>query len=155
MTLNTRYVLDKPYYYECFDESLPYSSHAKPKYPLLILLIVLGLLGFYQLDNHYLGTFMIMLAVVECVSFYYKRPWWVARQMMSRASGSEVTIVFDDNGVTAENPYKNYQLSWQQINEVIETERGYILKAGRAMQYISKQVLTDEITKVLNKKATR
>lgn len=155
MTLSTTYTLDKPYYYECFDESLPYSSQAKPKYPLLILLITLGLLAFYQLENHYLGSFMIMLAVVECLSFYYKRPWWIARQMMSRASGSEVTIVFDDDGVKAENPHKSYQLSWQQISEIIETERGYILKAQRGMQYISKQALNDEMTAELNKRATQ
>jgi hypothetical protein len=155
MTLTTTYTLDKPYYYECFDESLPYSSQAKPKYPLLALLITLGLLAFYQLENHYLGSFMIMLAVVECLSFYYKRPWWVARQMMSRASGSEVTIVFDDVGVKAENPYKHYQLTWQQITDIIETERGYILKASRGMQYLSKKALNEEIVAELNKRATQ
>ena len=155
MTLTTTYTLDKPYYYECFDESLPYSSQAKPKYPLLALLITLGLLAFYQLENHYLGSFMIMLAVVECLSFYYKRPWWVARQMMSRASGSEVTFVFDDEGVKAENPYKHYQLTWQQITDIIETERGYILKASRGMQYLSKKALNEEIIAELNKRATQ
>ena len=98
---------------------------------------------------------MIMLAVVECLSFYYKRPWWVARQMMSRASGSEVTIVFDDEGVKAENPYKHYQLTWQQITDIIETERGYILKASRGMQYLSKKALNEEIIAELNKRATQ
>ena len=117
--------------------------------------ILCTFLGSYQLDNHYLGSFMIMLAVVECLSFYYKRPWWVARQMMSRASGSEVTILFDDEGIKAENPYKSYQLSWQQVSEIIETERGYILKAQRGMQYISKQALSDEIVVELNKRATQ
>ena len=74
---------------------------------------------------------------------------------MSRASGSEVTILFDDEGIKAENPYKSYQLSWQQVSEIIETERGYILKAQRGMQYISKQALSDEIVVELNKRATQ
>lgn len=155
MSLSITYTLDKPYYYECFDESLPYSSQAKPKYPLLVLLISLGLLAFYMLENHYLGSFMFTLAIVECLSFYYKRPWWVTRQMLSRASGSEVTVSFDDEGVKAENPYKSYQLSWQQINEIIETERGYILKADKGMQYLSKQALNEAMTTALNKRATQ
>ena len=155
MSLSITYTLDKPYYYECFDESLPYSSQAKPKYPLLVLLISLGLLAFYMLENHYLGSFIFMLAIVECLSFYYKRPWRVTRQMLSRASGSEVTVSFDDEGVKAENPYKSYQLSWQQINEVIETERGYILKADKGMQYLSKQALNEAMTTALNKRATQ
>lgn len=32
MAFTTTYTLDKPYFYECFDESLPYSKRAKPKY---------------------------------------------------------------------------------------------------------------------------
>ena len=67
MAFTTTYTLDKPYFYECFDESLPYSKRAKPKYFLLVLLVALGLFGIYVLDDHYLGSFMIMLAVLECI----------------------------------------------------------------------------------------
>lgn len=151
MLFTATYTLDKPYFYECFDESLAYSVQAKPKYPLLILLITLGLVSFYILNNHYLGSFMIMMAVVECVAFYYRRPWWVTRQMLSRASGSDVELTINDQGITASNPYKNYQLNWQQVDEVIETNNGLLLKNKRGMQYISKQILNDDVIAFIKK----
>ena len=52
---------------------------------------ILGLFGIYGLGDHYLGTFLLMLALLECIAFYYRRPWWVTRQMLSRASGSYST----------------------------------------------------------------
>ena len=155
MAFTTTYTLDKPYFYECFDESLPYSKRAKPKYFLLVLLVALGLFGIYVLDDHYLGSFMIMLAVLECVAFYYRRPWWVTRQMLSRASGSEVTLTFDEDGIKSTNHYKNYQLAWHDINEVITTDCGLLLKSKSGMQYISKAILNDETIDFINKKATQ
>ncbi|MGO2130865.1 MAG: YcxB family protein, partial [Pseudoalteromonas prydzensis] len=135
MSFSTTYTLDKPYFYECFDESLPYSAQAKPKYVFLVLLVSLGLTAIYWLEKHYLGNFLIMAAVLECVAFYYRRPWWVTRQMLSRASGSEATLSIDKEGFKSVNPHKSYQLAWQDIDEVIFTPRGIILKSRRGMQY--------------------
>ncbi|WP_350563865.1 YcxB family protein, partial [Psychrobacter sp. CAL346-MNA-CIBAN-0220] len=77
------------------------------------------------------------VAVLECIAFYYRRPWWVTRQMLSKASGSEVTLTFDEEGIKSSNFYKNTQLLWSDINEVITTERGILLKNKKGMQYIS------------------
>ena len=96
-----------------------------------------------------------MVAVLECVAFYYRRPWWVTRQMFSRASGSEVTLTFDDEGIKSANHYKSYQLAWQDITEVIETPQGLLIKNKNNMQYISKQIVTDEMLDFINKKATQ
>ncbi|MDQ9093130.1 YcxB family protein [Pseudoalteromonas haloplanktis] len=155
MSFTTTYTLDKPYFYECFDESLPYSAQAKPKYIFLVLLVSLGLTAIYALEQHYLGNFLIMAAVLECVAFYYRRPWWVTRQMLSRASGSEATLTIDDEGFKSVNPHKSYQLAWQDIDEVIYTSRGIILKSRRGMQYISNSVLNDEVIEFIKKRATK
>lgn len=155
MSFTTTYTLDKPYFYECFDESLPHSKRAQPKYFLLILLVALGLFGIYGLEDHYLGSFMIMLAILECLAFYYRRPWWVTRQMLSRASGSEVTLTFDDEGIKSANHYKHYQLTWHDISGVITTEHGILLKNKRGMQYISKKIITPEVLAFINKKTTQ
>jgi len=155
MVFTTTYKLDKPYFYECFDQSLPYSKRAQPKYFLLALLVVLGLFGIYGLGEHYLGTFLLMLALLECIAFYYRRPWWVTRQMLSRASGSEVTLTFDEDGIKSTNHYKNYQLAWHDINEVITTDCGLLLKSKSGMQYISKAILDEETIDFIHKKATQ
>ncbi|MBE0376090.1 MULTISPECIES: YcxB family protein [Pseudoalteromonas] len=155
MPFSTTYTLDKPYFYECFDESLPYSAQAKPKYALLVLLVSLGLIAIYAMNKHYLGNFLILVAVLECVAFYYRRPWWVTRQMLSRASGSEATLTIDEDGFKSVNLHKSYQLTWQDIDEVIFTPRGIILKSRRGMQYISNSVLSDEMIEYIKKRATK
>lgn len=99
MTLTTTYTLDKPYSYECFDESVAHSKRAQPKYFLLALLVALGLFGIYGLDDHYLGSFLIMVAVLECIAFYYRRPWWVTRQMLSKASGLRSPLPLTKKGL--------------------------------------------------------
>jgi hypothetical protein len=98
---------------------------------------------------------MIMLAILECIAFNYRRPWWVARQMLSRASGSDVTLTFDENGIKSANHYKNYQLTWHEVTGVINTQRGVILQNKSGMQYISKQILDTETLNYINKKATQ
>ena len=155
MALSTTYTLDKPYYYECFDESHSYSKAAKPKYFLLALLVCLGLISIYAMDDHYLGTFLIMLGVLECVAFYYRRPWWVTRQMFSRASGSTVTLSFTDDAISTENHYKSHTFKWAEITHIIKTNRGYLVHHNKGMQYISSSVLTDEMRDFINKKATQ
>lgn len=155
MVFTTTYTLDKPYFYECFEQSQPYSKRAQPKYFLLVLLIGLGLFGIYGLGDNYLGSFMIMLAILECVAFYYRKPWWVTRQMLSRASGSEVTLTFDDEGIKSTNYYKNYQLAWQDIDQLITTDLGVILKSKKGMQYISNKILSTEMIAHINEKATQ
>lgn len=138
------FILNKDYYRECFDESIKLSTYSKPKYFLITLLVLLGLVSSYGLNNHYLGNFLIVLAVIECVAYYYRRPWWVARQMVSRASGSKVTLEIDEQGIRAINPYKEFKFTWQDITEVKETNLGLILTSHKGMQYISNEALSEE-----------
>ena len=148
MVFTTTYKLDKPYFYECFDQSLPYSKRAQPKYFLLALLVVLGLFGIYGLGDHYLGTFLLMLALLECIAFYYRRPWWVTRQMLSKASNSEVTLTIDEQGVLSESFYHQGKILWQDITTINETNLGFVLhfKAGKSngKSYLSKSCLSSD-----------
>ncbi|WP_417714820.1 YcxB family protein [Pseudoalteromonas obscura] len=144
LVFQSEFTLDKQYFQECFDESVSFSQHHKPKYGLIGFLLVLGSLSHYLLEQAYLGNFLFVLAVIEGVSFYYRRPWWVARQMLSRASGSKVVLKIDEQGINAHNPYRAFQLQWQEIDNVIETKKGILLEHGKYRQYISRQALNNE-----------
>ncbi|WP_010386836.1 YcxB family protein [Pseudoalteromonas rubra] len=147
------FTLDKDYFRECFDQSLPYSNVSKPKYALVAFLFILGCVAIYGLDNAYLGNFLILLAVLECIAHYYRRPWWVARQMVTRASGSKITLQIDAQGITATNPYKSYQILWSEVNKVAETQLGVVLVRASTNQYISKKALSAEALEfILSKK---
>ncbi|MBQ4814467.1 hypothetical protein A7985_15855 [Pseudoalteromonas luteoviolacea] len=141
----SEFTLDKRYFQECFDESVKISQHHKPKYGLITFLVSLGFVSHYLLNQAYLGNFLFLLAVLEGVAFYYKRPWWVARQMLSRASGSKVTLIIDDEGIKTENPYRAFSVKWQDIQKVVKTEQGLIIQQQRHNQYISGAILNDEV----------
>ncbi|MCF6437637.1 YcxB family protein [Pseudoalteromonas sp. MMG022] len=139
-----KFTLDKAYFRECFDESLPLSDRAKPKYPLLVFLIVLATLSWVVVKNQYLASFLALMAVLEVVAFVYRKPWWVARQMLSRAAGSLVVLDIDNDGIKAVNPYKQYQFLWSEIVAAEQTDKGVVLKTKRGMQYISQAAISQQ-----------
>ncbi|KZN38857.1 hypothetical protein N480_11485 [Pseudoalteromonas luteoviolacea S2607] len=141
----SEFILDKRYFQECFDESVKMSQYHKPKYALIAFLVSLGFVAHYLLSQTYLGNFLFILAVIEGIAFYYKRPWWVARQMLSRASGSKVLLTIDDEGIKAENPYRAFSVKWHDIEKVIKTEQGLIIQQQRHNQYISGTVLNQDV----------
>lgn len=150
------FTLDKSYYQECFDESERFGKANKPKYILVVFLTLLGLVSIYGLENSYLGNFLVILAVIECVSYYYRRPWWVARQMISRASGSNVTVEIDNEKIKAANPHKSFVFNWQDITKVIKTDRGLLIYSLRGALYLSSSALDDDTVEFIlsKKKAT-
>ena len=150
-----KFLLDKAYFQECFDESIQLGEHNKPKYFLLILLVSLGLFSIYGLNKHYLGNFLILLAVVECLAFYYRRPWWVARQMLSRASSSTITLKINETGIEATNPYKSYTVKWEEVDSIVETSKGIVLKNSQYMQYLSSNALSTEARDFILSKAKK
>ena len=38
---------------------------------------------------------LFAIGIVEALGVYYRKPWWVARQMLGKASKSEVTLTID------------------------------------------------------------
>ncbi|CAM4022798.1 YcxB family protein [Pseudoalteromonas byunsanensis] len=139
-----KFTLDREYFRECFDESLPLSDRAKPKYSLLVFLIVLAVLSWVVVNNQYLASFLALMAVLEVIAFIYRKPWWVARQMISRAAGSLVVLHIDDEGIKAVNPYKQYQFLWHEIIQAQQTDKGIVLKTKRGMQYISQAAISKQ-----------
>ncbi|MCE9677871.1 YcxB family protein [Shewanella sp. AS1] len=136
----TEFVLDKAYYSECFDESVNQAPGLKPYTKALIFFITgLGLL-LTQINN-YASWFIIALGVLEALSIKFKRPWWLLRQSWSRASGNKATLTLDEVGIKTHSLYINSSLSWQKIDKIEETEKGFLLYINKQKQYLSKGYL--------------
>lgn len=146
MAVEFQFQLTRAHLEECFDESLPYSKHQKPKYGFAgaFIGIGMGLIVFTEMEG-VAPYLMVGLGVLEFVSFYYRRPWWLARQMWSRSANATVTITLDDDGVHSKNPFTESCLKWEDIAELISTEKGVIFKTAKGQQsYLSKANLTTE-----------
>lgn len=147
MHFESEFVLNREHLEECYDQSLPFSKNRTPRFKFITLLVaaaVLILLFGEQQDM--LAYFLIALALVEFMSFRYRRAWWLTRQVWSRNSGNTIKLIIDDAGITTQSLYNNSQLLWSDLAEVSETEKGVmlVLKNGTT-HYLSKKNITTEV----------
>ena len=140
----TEYTLDKTFFAECYDQT---SRPAKfPKAYLkgvLFLLFGVVLLEFELLPSGYVGWFFIVLSIIEAFSVYFKRTWWLWRQTFSTSSGSKVVFQVDSNGVSYKSDKNTRSITWSEIDQLEQTDLGFILHMGKQRQYVSKSCLND------------
>ena len=148
------FILDKAYYGECFDASVTQAPKLADYYKAIGFLLM-GLALLMTGVNAYASWFIVGLGVLEALSVKYKRPWYLWRQMMSKAAGNEACLTLDEEGITTESLYVNQQLLWDSIDELKETDSGYLLRSGNRQHYLSKRHLNNESQDFLRKKCTK
>lgn len=148
LSYTSTFILDKAHFNECYCESttLELSTKAFLKSGVLMLFGLILLL--VTSVNAYAAWFVIALGILEALSLYYNQPWWVLRQMLSRASGSEVTLTIDEQGVLSESFYHNGRILWQDITSIKKTNLGFVLyfNVGKSSgkSYLSKTYLSND-----------
>ena len=153
-SFSTKFTLDKAHYTECYTQSSTLVHNKKTYFKASILAFFGLFILLFTPVNPYAAWFVIGLGVLETVSVYYHRPWWVVRQMLSKASNSEVTLTLDKLGVLSESFYVNSRILWSDITEIKETELGFVIfftlgksiggKVINSKSYLSKSCLSDE-----------
>ncbi|MGI2259050.1 YcxB family protein [Shewanella sp. GXUN23E] len=139
----TEFVLDRSHYEECFDETAkplpglrPYAKAAG------FVLVGFALLALPMEDV--IGYLFMGLGVIEGLSVKFRRPWWLWRQLMSKAANHSVNFVLDEEGIKITSDYVNQQINWSQIDSIKLTAKGYLLNIGKGRSYISRRILSDE-----------
>ncbi|MCG9695834.1 YcxB family protein [Shewanella sp. Isolate11] len=145
------FTLDKSYYSECFDESVN-QVHSIKTYTKAILFGLAGCALLLTAANNYASWFIIALGVLEALSIKFKRPWWLLRQMWSRAAGNDVTLTIDDTGIHTQSDYINTLIEWQQVYRINETDKGFLIIVAKGKNYLSKRYLDDSATDFIRSK---
>ncbi len=138
---STTYVLDKSHFSETFDESVTLEPGLRP-YTKAAVFVLLGTALLVSEFNGYLAWFFVAIGVLEALSVRFKKPWWLARQMLSRAANSKLTLKIDEGGVSSKSFYVDSRLAWQDITRIEETTRGWLLYQGKGRVYVSKRCLS-------------
>ncbi|HCG7746679.1 TPA: YcxB family protein [Vibrio parahaemolyticus] len=142
----TEYTLDKPFFAECYDQtSQPVKFPQAYLKGMLFLIFGVVLLEFELLPNGYVGWFFIVLSVIEACSVYFKRTWWLWRQTISSSRGSKVVFDVNADGVRYKSGKIDRSLAWSEIDQLEQTDLGFILHLGKQRQYISKSCLNEEV----------
>jgi hypothetical protein len=144
-SFTTEYILDKTFFAECYDQT----SHPV-KFPkaylkgILFFLFGVVLLKLELLPNGYVGWFFIVLSIIEGLSIYFKRTWWLWRQKISSLSGSKVVLQVDSKGVSYKSAKNTRNIAWSEIEQLEQSDLGFIFHMGKQRQYVSKSCLNDE-----------
>lgn len=154
----SKFVLNKAHFNECYTQSNTIDRSAKAFLKSGVLMIFgLYLLLFTQV-NAYAAWFVIALGILEAVSLYYHQPWWVIRQMLSKASNSEVTITIDEQGVLSESFYHTGRILWENITDLKESALGFVIifniDKSSGKSYLSKSYLSAEAQAYIVKKSS-
>ncbi len=139
---STQFILDKPYYSECFDESVNQEVSIKT-YSKAIIFVVIGLALLLTNVNNYASWFIISLGILEALSIKFKRPWWLWRQMLSRVAGNPVTLTINEQGIKTQSDYINASIAWNQIYSLKETQKGFLIRLEKSQSYLSKGNLNE------------
>ncbi|PKI14123.1 YcxB family protein [Colwellia sp. 12G3] len=153
-SFSTSFILDKAHYTECYTQSSTL-AHDKKTYFKANVLTVFGLIILFATPvNPYAAWFVIALGLLESISVYYHKPWWVIRQMLSKASNSEVKLTIDEQGILTESFHINSRILWADVTLVTETDLGFVISftLGKSVtgkdiaskSYLSKACLSDE-----------
>lgn len=140
----TSFILDKAHFSECFDESVK-PQPLKVKYRMAAILAVVGLLLLLVVGtNQYAAFFVVVLAAVEALSVYYKKTWWLWRQMLSKAYNHKVELIIDEEGITTKSFHVNGVLKFNDVTSFKEGQKGLLLTVNSGVNYISKNCLSDD-----------
>ncbi len=145
-SFTSKFTLDKAHFNECYQESTTLDLSAKTFFKSGVLMLFgLALLLFTPV-NAYAAWFVVALGILEALSLYYNQPWWVLRQMLSKASGGDVTLTIDKQGVLSESFYRNDRILWQDITSIQETNSGFVFHftvgKGTGKSYLSRSCLS-------------
>ena len=102
------------------------------------------LLRLELLPNGYVGWFFIVLSIIEGLSIYFKRTWWLWRQKISSLSGTKVVFQADAKGVSYKSAKITRSISWSEIDRLEQSDLGFIFHMGKQRQYVSKSCLNDK-----------
>ncbi len=152
LNYQSTFALDKTHFVECFEESVKPQTFSS-LYTKAIVLIAIGaaLVMFSEL-NPYAAWFIFSLGILEVVSTYYRKPWWVMRQMLSKVAKAEVTIEITDEYIRTYSFYNDNKMFYCDISNISATQKGWLISHKTGRHYISNRCLSEQVQQFLQAK---
>ena len=147
------YVLNRDIYSETYDQSVtlvePQQAYAKA---IVIAVVGLFLLYFTSVSG-YVAWFVIALGGLEALGVRFQKAWWLARQMISKAANSELTLTINSEGIITKSHYVDSKMAWGDIQQLKKTELGWLVYVGGKKSYLSDKSLDESAQQFLREKA--
>jgi len=140
----SQFILDKAHFNECYSQSID-DDHSISAYFKAIVLTLFGMvLVLFTAINGYAAWFVFAIGILEALSVYYQKPWWVMRQMLGKSAKGKVTLTIDDKGIFTESHYINHGILWETIITLKSTDKGWLINHSSGRNYISNACISVE-----------
>lgn len=140
---HTEFILNKDHFNECFDNSVNPQKNITSYFKALVFFIICIAIFFSNI-NLYFSYFFLGLSIIEALSVYYRKKWWVMRQMLGKSANHTIKLQLDDEGITIISDVVNEQLLWENISDIDITDQGLLITHQNKRQYISQRCLSIE-----------
>ncbi|MCW8092709.1 YcxB family protein [Alteromonas sp. ASW11-130] len=138
----TKYKLDRSHFAETFDESFVEQNFMQRYFKAIVLLLIGAAMLLFTEITAYLSWFFVALGALEAVSVRFRRPWWLTRQMMSRAANSELSLTIDEEGLKTTSAYVEYVIHWPDVTRIDSTTKGFVIHHQKGRTYLSNRCLS-------------
>ncbi len=152
-TYSTSYILDKSHFSETFDESITVDNSISVYFKSIVLAL-LGLATLLLTDiSPYVAWFIVALGGLEVLSIRFRKPWWLARQMMSKAANNKLTLTMDETSVSSKSLHVDSKILWADISKIEQTAQGWLLYHASGRNYLSGRCLSEAAKEFISAQA--
>lgn len=149
----TTYTLDKSHFSETFDESMTQNRTGKAYFKSIGLALAGFAILLFTDFSPYVAWFLVAIGGVDALGIYYRKPWWLARQMVSQAANNKLSLSIDENGVMSKSFAVESRLAWSEIERIERTKQGWLLYYPAGRSYLSARCLSEEANKFVSEQA--
>jgi hypothetical protein len=146
------FVLDKSHFNECYEQSVPSVPTTKLYFKAIVLTLVGMTLVMASELNPYAAWFIFSLGILEALSSYYRQPWWVMRQMLSKAAKGKVSLTIDSESIHIKSFYVDNNMYFIDISAINSTDCGWLITHKSGRHYLSNRCLSTQARDFLQSK---
>lgn len=152
LNYQTTFILDKAHFTECYEESVKPQTFSALYLKAIVLLIAGAALVMFSALNPYAAWFIFSLGILEVVSTYYRKPWWVMRQMLSKVAKAEVSLEMTEDYIRTHSFYNDNKMYFRDIENITGTDKGWLISHKTGRHYISNLCLSEQAKQFLRAK---
>lgn len=149
LNYQTTFILDKAHFTECYEESVKPQTFSALYLKAIVLLIAGAALVMFSALNPYAAWFIFSLGILEVVSTYYRKPWWVMRQMLSKVAKAEVSLEMTEDYIRTHSFYNDNKMYFRDIENITGTDKGWLISHKTGRHYISNLCLSEQAKQFL------
>lgn len=144
-THECRFILNKANFEECYEASVD-TDYSLSAYAKAIFFIIFGvLLVLFTEINAYMSWFIFSVGIIEALSVYYQKPWWVMRQLLSKTAQSEVLLTVDESGIHMSSFYHTQDILWNEIESMTSHSLGWVVHHKQGKHFLSNVHLSSDL----------